>query len=50
MAITPLDNGYTFCYTQNMKTAISIDKKLYDEAEGFSRSVGLSEVNYTVLQ
>ena len=25
-----------------MKTAISIDKKLFDEAEGFSRSVGLS--------
>lgn|GEM_PF-2209825 len=36
------DNGYTICHTFYMKTAISIDKKLFDEAENFSRNAGLS--------
>ena len=33
---------YTVCYTQSMKTAISIDDKLFDDAEGLSRTAGLS--------
>ena len=37
-----LDNGYTNCYTYSMKTAISIEKELFDSAEVFSRSSGLS--------
>ena len=37
-----LDNGYTICYTLIMKTAISIDKELFENAEKFSRRSGLS--------
>ena len=37
-----IDKGYTNGYTYNMKTAISIDKKLFEDAEKFSRTVGLS--------
>jgi len=38
----PIDNGYTIGYTLIMKTAISIDKDLYEEAENYSRAAGLS--------
>ena len=37
-----LDNSYTICYTIFMKTAISIDKNLFDDAEKYSRAIGLS--------
>jgi antitoxin component of RelBE/YafQ-DinJ toxin-antitoxin module len=37
-----LDKSYTVGYTFNMKTAISIDKQLYEEAEKFSKNAGLS--------
>ena len=37
-----VDNGYTNCYTIPMKTAISIDKNLFNAAERFSRTSGLS--------
>jgi hypothetical protein len=37
-----LDKSYTIGYTQNMKTAISIDNQLYEEAEKFSKNAGLS--------
>jgi len=37
-----IDNGYTVRYTGTMKTAISIDKKLFNAAENFSQSAGLS--------
>ena len=30
------------CYTINMKTAISIEKNLFEDAEQFSRAAGLS--------
>jgi len=36
------DKSYTVCYTLIMKTAISIDKELFDEAEDYSRAAGLS--------
>ena len=39
---TSIDRGYTFCYTSYMKTAISIDKELFEEADNFSRNAGLS--------
>ena len=38
----PFDNCYTICYTIFMKTAISIDDELFNNAERFSRSAGLS--------
>ena len=37
-----LTDGYTICYTVVMKTAISIDKELFDNAERFSHVAGLS--------
>jgi len=37
-----IDISYTFCYTINVKTAISIDKGLYEVAENYSRSIGVS--------
>jgi len=37
-----IDNSYTIRYTDIMKTAISIDKKLFEDAENYSRSAGLS--------
>ena len=40
--IISLDNSYTICYTITMKTAISIDKRLFDDAENYSRTSGLS--------
>ena len=38
----PLDTGYTYCYTYIMKTAISIDEDLFNDAERFSHTTGLS--------
>jgi hypothetical protein len=37
-----LDNGYTTCYTQIMKTAISIDEMVYENAEETAGEMGLS--------
>ena len=37
-----IDKGYTISYTFYMKTAISIDKKLFEDAERFSHAYGLS--------
>jgi len=37
-----LDKCYTTGYIQIMKTAISIDKSVFDAAETFSRNTGLS--------
>ena len=37
-----VDKSYTICYTIIMKTAISIDKELFEDAEFFSQTAGLS--------
>ena len=37
-----MTKSYTIRYTVIMKTAISIDKKLFEDAEKFSKTAGLS--------
>lgn len=37
-----IDSYYTISYTKNMKTAISIDKEVYNDAEITARQLGLS--------
>jgi hypothetical protein len=36
------DNGYTYCYTITMKTAISISDEVFQEAEQTAQQLGLS--------